>query len=299
MSGTLAASRSAKKIWRWAFDWSPATSSRNSCRSRVSASAIGSVRAPRSASTAAAGAFCPFARLMYGAAAASKTAISWRACAGLSSRSRTSRSGRRSAAARRANATAAVRRSPVTTSSTRPASCASAAPIGSPERIIAMALSMPTSRGSRCVPPAPGMMPSLISGSPRRVSGAATRKWQASASSSPPPSGVPCRAATIGLPMASIVAMTLVSTGSRGGLPNSAMSAPATKVRPAQAITIADTAASPPARTSTSCSAARTPWLSALTGGLAMVTIATSPSYRKSARSGNRCAPQVVSAFCA
>ncbi len=33
MSGTLAASRSAKKIWRWAFDWSPATSSRNSCRS--------------------------------------------------------------------------------------------------------------------------------------------------------------------------------------------------------------------------------------------------------------------------
>ena len=36
---------------------------------------------------------------------------------------------------------------------------------------------MPTSRGSRCVPSAPGMMPRFTSGWPRRASGAATRKW--------------------------------------------------------------------------------------------------------------------------
>ena len=61
-----------------------------------------------------------------------------------------------------------------------------------------MAFSMPTRRGRRWVPPAPGMRPSLISGRPSRVPGAAMRKWQASVISSPPPSGVPNIAATTG-----------------------------------------------------------------------------------------------------
>jgi enoyl-CoA hydratase/carnithine racemase len=42
-------------------------------------------------------------------------------------------------------------------------------------------------RGSRCVPPAPGMMPSLTSVSPTSAPSAITRRSHASASSRPPP----------------------------------------------------------------------------------------------------------------
>ena len=61
---------------------------------------------------------------------------------------------------------------------------------------------MPISRGSRCVPPPPGIRPSVTSGKPKRADGtsAAIRRWQASASSKPPPSAVPFSAATNGLP---------------------------------------------------------------------------------------------------
>ncbi len=116
------------------------------------------------------------------------------------------------------------------------------AAIGSPVRIIAIALSRPTRRGSRWVPPAPGIRPSLISGSPSRVPGAATRQWQPSATSRPPPSGVPCIAAMTGFSLASMTAITSMVVGPCAGLPNSPMSAPAMKVRPAQTITIAATA---------------------------------------------------------
>ena len=118
-------------------------------------------------------------------------------------------------------------------SSTSPALSASFAGIGSPDRIIGSAFSMPTRRGSRCVPPAPGMSPSLISGRPSRVPAAATRKWQPMVSSSPPPSGVPCTAAMVGFLMSSISEITSIRPGGCEGLPNSVMSAPATNVRPA------------------------------------------------------------------
>ena len=61
-------------------------------------------------------------------------------------------------------------------------------------------LASPTSRGSRWVPPAPGMTPSWTSGRPSRVSWSslATRQWQASAHSSPPPRQAPWMAATTG-----------------------------------------------------------------------------------------------------
>ena len=46
---------------------------------------------------------------------------------------------------------------------------------------------MPTSRGSRWVPPKPGMMPRLISGWPKLADCAAIRTSQPIASSQPPP----------------------------------------------------------------------------------------------------------------
>ena len=57
-----------------------------------------------------------------------------------------------------------------------------------PLQTISLARAGPTSRVSRCVPPAPGMMPSRISGWPRRAVSPATRRSHAHASSSPPPS---------------------------------------------------------------------------------------------------------------
>ena len=165
-------------------------------------------------------------------------------------------------------------------SSTRPAASASLAGIGSPDRIIGSAFSMPTRRGSRCVPPAPGMIPSLISGRPSRVPAAATRKWQPIVSSSPPPSGVPCTAAMVGFFTSSMMVITSIRPGGCGGLPNSVMSAPATNVRPAPVRMIASTPASSRAAMTQSLMPARTAWRSAFTGGLSMVMMATLPSRR-------------------
>ena len=175
MPGTLAASRSAKKICLCAFDWSPSLSLENSSRSRLNASSIGISIVARTASITAAGAASPRVRLADLATASSNAAGLSRNGLILSSRSRVRRSAIRSATARCANAIAACVTSPCAISSTRPYLSASAAGIGSPLRIIGRALSMPIRRGSRCVPPAPGRRPSLISGRPSRVPGAATR----------------------------------------------------------------------------------------------------------------------------
>src|SRR5947207_9536075 len=75
---------------------------------------------------------------------------------------------------------------------------------------------------------------------------------------------------------------TPCSPGSTGGLPNSVMSAPAMKVRPAQTMTIACTAPSAVACLIPSCSPLRTCWLSALTGGLSTVSTATRPRLVRS-----------------
>ncbi len=118
------------------------------------------------------------------------------------------RSGRCSARMRSAKATAPFSRSPSMISSTRPSLSASAAPRSLPSAIMVSAARAGIRRGRRCVPAAPGMMPSLTSGSPRRVSRTATRKWHDRASSSPPPSAVPCSAAITGLALASVRATT-------------------------------------------------------------------------------------------
>ncbi len=51
-----------------------------------------------------------------------------------------------------------------------------------------MALDLPTSRVSLWVPPAPGMIPRVISGWPNRALSAAMMKSHIIASSQPPPS---------------------------------------------------------------------------------------------------------------
>ena len=62
-----------------------------------------------------------------------------------------------------------------------------------------MARDGPISRGSRWVPPAPGMMPSRISGWPTLAFSPSTRKSAHRASSRPPPSAYPVIAAMTGL----------------------------------------------------------------------------------------------------
>ena len=280
MPGTLLASRSAKKMWRCAFDWSPTTSFMNRSRSFFCASSIGVSSVMRTASIAAAGACRPRVFFACCATILSNFAGLARISSSLSSRSFTRWSGRFAASTLRANLTAPATRSPSIISSTSPAAIASLAGIGSPDRIIGSAFSMPTRRGSRCVPPAPGINPSLISGKPSRVPAAATRKWQPMVSSRPPPSGVPCTAAIVGFLMSSSVVITSIRPGACGGLPNSVMSAPATNVRPAPVSTIASTLASSRAAMTLSKMPLRTPCRSAFTGGLSMVMMATLPSRR-------------------
>src|SRR5438477_7002670 len=89
------------------------------------------------------------------------------------------------------------------TSSTSPMSRASLAGTIRPEKMMSLALDSPTSRGSRWVPPAPGMIPSLISGWPSRASSAAKRRSAAMASSHPPPRAYPLMAANVTLGISS------------------------------------------------------------------------------------------------
>ena len=67
-----------------------------------------------------------------------------------------------------------------------------------------MARPVPTSRASRCVPPAPGRTDSVVSGSPNRAFSRAIRMSHAIASSQPPPRANPLTAATVGFAKASI-----------------------------------------------------------------------------------------------
>ena len=84
-----------------------------------------------------------------------------------------------------------------TTRLTSPCSSASCAVIASPMRFISSALWGPTRRGSRCVPPNPGMIPSLISGWPKIADSAAMRKSHAIESSQPPPKASELTAAIV------------------------------------------------------------------------------------------------------
>ena len=65
-------------------------------------------------------------------------------------------------------------------------------------RHMSIALALPTARGRRCVPPAPGTIPRLTSGWPNFAFSAAMMMSQAMASSLPPPSAKPATAAITG-----------------------------------------------------------------------------------------------------
>ena len=80
-----------------------------------------------------------------------------------------------------------------------------------PDMMRSLARAGPTSRASRWVPPAPGMMPRLISGWPSFASAAATRQSQARASSQPPPRAYPVIAATTGFGIRATASNALVS----------------------------------------------------------------------------------------
>ena len=71
---------------------------------------------------------------------------------------------------------------------TKPTASASWAVIGSPRRIISLALAAPIKRASLCVPPPPGKAPILISGKPKRARLRSDAKIAAKANSQPPPS---------------------------------------------------------------------------------------------------------------
>src|SRR2546425_4901043 len=93
-------------------------------------------------------------------------------------------------------------------------------------------------------------------------------------------------AATTGLGLCSMTSRTSWRIGSFGGLPNSVMSAPAMKVRPAQAMTTASTPGAAAAWLIPSRKPRRTPWLSALTGGLLTVRTAIRPRRSRSTSVG-------------
>ena len=88
-----------------------------------------------------------------------------------------------------------------TTRDTSPERSASAASIMRPVKFKSIALALPTARVRRCVPPIPGMTPSLISGWPNFALSAAMMKSHCIASSQPPPSAKPATAAITGLRM--------------------------------------------------------------------------------------------------
>ena len=64
-----------------------------------------------------------------------------------------------------------------------------------------MASALEVKRGRRCVPPAPGMTPRLISGWPNFAVSAAIARSHIMASSQPPPSAKPATAAITGFLM--------------------------------------------------------------------------------------------------
>ena len=109
--------------------------------------------------------------------------------------------GQRRARRRCAPASASASRSSASGATTReqmPCCSASRADSVRPPRMTSSASERPAMRGSRCVPPAPGISPRPVSGRPKRAFSAASTMSQVSASSQPPPRHQPCTAAITG-----------------------------------------------------------------------------------------------------
>ncbi len=158
-----------------------------------------------------------------------------------------------------------------TTRLTRPSCCARSALMGAPSRHNSSAAARPPRRSRRWVPPKPGTRPRLISGWPSLALSAAMRRWQAMASSMPPPSAKPFTIAMTGLFKRSIRRIrrwptsekSRPWTGVRAFI--SAMSAPATNaLLPAPVNTTTRTAGSCAAAANAASSASSVCRLSAL-----------------------------------
>jgi hypothetical protein len=85
-------------------------------------------------------------------------------------------------------------------SSTSPSDFARRASSARPVSIMSSAAGAPMRAGRRSMPPQPGTMPSMTSGSEKRVPGSSTATMvrQASASSVPPPTQKPRTSAQVG-----------------------------------------------------------------------------------------------------
>ena len=81
---------------------------------------------------------------------------------------------------------------------TSPAAFASSAFIRRPVKISSLASGAPTMRGRSWVPPMPGKIPSVVSGTPKTAVSLATMKSERIASSQPPASAKPSTAAMTG-----------------------------------------------------------------------------------------------------
>ena len=171
---------------------------------------------------------------------------------------------------------------------------ASAASMRRAVRMSSLARDLPISRGSRWVPPAPGMMASEVSVSPSCACGAAMRRSQASKSSVPPPKAKPLTTPIVGCGSASrssIVRrmfLTKIGTRSSGMVRRSFRSAPAQNdFSPAPVIRIARTdrswrSSSNSVRSLRSVGNDR----QFMTSGRLMVSVMTSPSRSMSTSSG-------------
>ena len=164
---------------------------------------------------------------------------------------------------------------------TSPARRASYEPIGVPVRFISSALPSPTRRGSRWVPPKPGMIPRLISGWPKVADSAAIRTSQAIASSQPPPNASALTAAIVTVPVEPNERSTAWPVSSSSRPPASSiwvkalMSAPAQKsIGLDEATTSAWMDSSPSTRSQIFCSARITSGEMELAGGLSSHAIA-------------------------
>mmetsp|Transcript_9434 Transcript_9434/g.31183 ORF Transcript_9434/g.31183 Transcript_9434/m.31183 type:complete len:249 (-) Transcript_9434:213-959(-) len=190
-AGSLAQARSAKKsIWS-ALDCGPAIKASNLAASKARPASKGSLDAASTHSTMSCGAMTP--RGARRRAAENTSAPT----AGITTPQLLRNTpGLRSLTMRMASSSSSAPSG--TSASIQPISTASAAEMWRPLRMRLSAFSAPTSRGSRCVPPAPGSSPRWTSGKPTFAVFSATRIWQLSASSKPPPSAVPWIAAIVG-----------------------------------------------------------------------------------------------------
>src|SRR5690606_25013690 len=146
--------------------------------------------------------------------------------------------------------------------------------------------SLPTVRASRWMPPAPGMIPTLISGWPKRAPSPATMMSACIASSQPPPSAKPLTAAITGFGQAAIVChmrWLLSSRMSIGELSAIARrSAPAAKTRSPPVSTMQRTLSSSLSVTKCAVSACRSDWLSALRASGRLSRISAIPAWGRS-----------------